>query len=66
MFVNIVCHCTYATVMRLFSKSLQEMAVFCDRGDVAETEVVMMLSGMQQYLYGWPSVCNIDNPNPKP
>jgi len=52
--------------MRLFSKSLQEMAVFCDRGDVAETEVVMMLSGMQQYLYGWPSVCNIDNPNPKP
>jgi hypothetical protein len=36
MFVNIVCHCTHATVMR-FSKSLQEMAVFCDRGDFAET-----------------------------
>jgi len=32
-----VCHCTYATVMRLFSKSLQEMAVFCGRGDFAET-----------------------------
>jgi len=37
MFFNMVCHCTHATVMTLFSKSLQEIAVFCGRGDFAET-----------------------------
>jgi hypothetical protein len=37
MFVDMVCHCTHATVMRLFSKSLQEMVIFCGRGNFAET-----------------------------
>jgi hypothetical protein len=38
--------------MRFFSQSLQEMAVFCGKGTLLKLEVVMLLSGTQQYLYG--------------
>jgi len=39
MFFNMVCHCTHATVMTLFSKSLQKWLSFVagGGGDFAET-----------------------------